>query len=109
MALPTDTFTATDLAVMIPEIWGEKTNNFFRSKKVLTNWFTDRSSELANGGDTLYTPNFTEMAATAKTNAQAVTLGKTGVLYTQLKQGILKRWKSIVAPAVISKKFILAH
>lgn len=70
----TDTFTATDLAVMIPEVWGEKTNNFFRSKKALTNWFTDRSSELANGGDTLYTPNFTEMAATAKTNGQAVTL-----------------------------------
>lgn len=59
---------------MIPEIWGEKTNNFFRSKKTFSNWFTDRSSELSAGGDTLYTPNFTEMAATAKTNGQAVTL-----------------------------------
>lgn len=74
MAIPTDTFTATDLAVMIPEVWGEKTNNFFRSKKVMTNWFTDRSSELVGGGDTLYTPNFTEMAATAKSTAATVTL-----------------------------------
>lgn len=109
MALPSDTFTSTDLAVMIPEVWGEKTNNFFRSKKVLTNWFTDRSSELVNGGDTLYTPNFTEMAAASKSNATAVTLGKTGVLYTQLKQGILKTWKLIATPAVQSKKFILAQ
>ncbi len=74
MAYPTGIESATNLAVLIPEIWGEKTNNFFRSKKVMTNWFTDRSSELVGGGDTLYTPNFAEMAATAKTNGAAVTL-----------------------------------
>ena len=74
MAIPSDTFTSTDLAVFIPEVYGEQTNNFFRSKKVFTNWFIDRSSELAAGGDTLYTPGFTEMAATSKSNGATVTL-----------------------------------
>ena len=41
---------------------------------MLANFFTDRSSELAGGGNVLYTPNMTEMAASAKTNATAVTL-----------------------------------
>lgn len=74
MAYPTDTFTAADLDVFIPEIWGERINDFYRSKLILADFFTDRSSELSQGGDTLYTPNLTEMSATAKTNATAVTL-----------------------------------
>lgn len=74
MALPTDTFTAADLDVMIPEIWGESINEFMKTKMVAANFFTDRSDELAGGGDTLHTPNLTEMTANAKTNAQAVTL-----------------------------------
>lgn len=74
MALPTDTFTAADLDVMIPEIWGEAINDFMKAKLVAANFFTDRSDELAGGGDTIHTPNLTEMTANAKTNAQAVTL-----------------------------------
>jgi hypothetical protein len=74
MAFPTDTFDATDLAELIPDIWGERINNFLRSKLVLGNFFTDRSSELAGGGDHLFTPNLTEMTANAKSNATAVTL-----------------------------------
>lgn len=74
MAFPTDTFTATDLAVMIPEIWGTKVNEFLRQKLNITGMFTDRSDELVAGGDTIHTPNTTEMTANAKSNATAVTL-----------------------------------
>ena len=74
MTFPTATFTATDLAVMIPEVWGAKINDFYRAQLVMGGFFTDRSDELANGGDILHTPNLTEMAASAKSNATAVTL-----------------------------------
>lgn len=74
MAFPTTSESATSLAVFIPEIWGERINDFFKSKLVLADFFTDRSSELAGGGDTLYTPGLTEMTANLKSNATAVTL-----------------------------------
>lgn len=74
MAFPTGTETATDLAVFIPEIWGEKINDFFKCKLVIADFFTDRSGELVGGGDTLYTPNLTQMSANSKTNGVAVTL-----------------------------------
>lgn len=41
---------------------------------MLADFFVDRSSELANGGSALYTPNMTEMTAAAKSNATAVTV-----------------------------------
>lgn len=56
------------------EIWGEKINEFFRSKLVCANFFTDRSDEVRMGGDTLYTPSISELTATAKAYATAVTL-----------------------------------
>lgn len=74
MAFPTDTETSTTLDVFLTEIWGERINDFYRSKLVIADFFTDRSSELSEGGDVLYTPNMTEFAATSKTNATAVTL-----------------------------------
>lgn len=74
MALGTDHFTATDLAVMIPEVWGAKVNDFYRAKLVMASHFTNRSDELADGGDTLYTPNLTEMSANAKSAGSQVTL-----------------------------------
>lgn len=74
MSFPTDTFTAADLDVFIPEIWGESINDFMKTKLVAASFFTDRSDELAGGGDTLHTPNMTEMTANAKSNATAVTL-----------------------------------
>lgn len=40
----------------------------------MADFFVDRSSELANGGSALYTPNITEMSANAKSNATGVTL-----------------------------------
>jgi len=74
MAFPTDTFTSTDLAEIIPEVWGEQINDIFRKEVVLAGFFTDRSSELRGGASALYTPNVTEMAASTKSNATAVTL-----------------------------------
>jgi len=74
MAFPTNSETLTTLDSFIPEIWGEKINDFYQSKLIIAGFFTDRSSELAGGGDTLYTPNMTEFTANSKTNATAVTL-----------------------------------
>lgn len=71
---PTDTFTAADLASFIPAIWGQKVNDFFKSKLVMASFFVNRSDELSDGGNIVYTPNFTEMDATAKSAATAVTL-----------------------------------
>lgn len=74
MAFPTDTFTATDLAELIPDVWGEKINDFYRAKLKMAAFFTDRSDEVVDGGDNIFTPNLTEMSAAAKSNATAVTL-----------------------------------
>lgn len=72
--MPTGTFTAADLAELIPEVWGSKINDFYRAKLKLAAFFTDRSDELSGGADALYTPNLTEMTANAKSNATVVTL-----------------------------------
>lgn len=74
MAFPTTSETSTTLAQLIPLVWGEKVNDFFKLKLMLADFFTNRSSELADGGSALYTPNLTEMSANSKTNATAVTL-----------------------------------
>jgi len=74
MAYPTDTESLTTLDAFIPEIWGERINDYYESKLVIAGFFTNRSSELTEGGDVLYTPNTTEFTTTAKSNATAVTL-----------------------------------
>jgi hypothetical protein len=74
MAFPTTSHSSVTLANLIPDVWGERINDFFKSKLVIAGFFTDRSQELSSGGDTLYTPNLTEMTAYSKTNATAVTL-----------------------------------
>lgn len=74
MAFPTTSASSTTLATSIPLLWGEKINQFFKLKLMIADFFTDRSSELSNGGSALYTPNMTEMTANSKTNATAVTL-----------------------------------
>jgi len=71
---PEYTESLTTLASFIPSVWGERINDFFKSKLVIAEFFTDRSSELSDGGSALYTPNMTEFAANSKTNATAVTL-----------------------------------
>ena len=76
MAFPSDTFTgdAGDLDVFIPAVWGQKMNDFFRSNLVAANFFTDRSEEIRDGGNIIYTPNITEISANSKSAATAVTL-----------------------------------
>lgn len=76
MAFPTGSETSTTLAVMLPTLWGEKINDFYKSKLILADFFVDRSSELSSGGTALYTPNMTEMSANSKSNATAVTLNQ---------------------------------
>jgi hypothetical protein len=74
MAFPTNSHTSTTLADLIPEVWGDSINEFFKSKLMLADFFIDRSSEVANGGDALYTPTITEMSANSKAAGTAVTL-----------------------------------
>ena len=74
MAFPTGSESSTTLASLIPALWGERINDFFKCALDIAPFFTDRSAELAGGGSVLYTPNLTEMSANAKVNATAVTL-----------------------------------
>lgn len=74
MPFPTDTHTATSLDSFIPEVWGNKINEFFRAKLVAAPFFMDRSDEVSGGGDVLYTPTLSELTSTAKSNATAVNL-----------------------------------
>ena len=74
MALGTGQMTGTTLAAQIPEIWGKMINDFYKEELILADFFTDRSEELSDGGDTIYTTNITEMTGHAKTNGSQVTL-----------------------------------
>ncbi len=74
MALGTNHMDNTTLAAQIPEIWGKMINDFYKEELILAGFFTDRSEELYDGGDTIYTPNITEMSANTKTNGSQVTL-----------------------------------
>lgn len=71
---PTGSESSTTLAQLIPTLWGEKINDFYKSVLVAGAFFVDRSDELAEGGSALYTPNLTQMTASVKTNATAVTM-----------------------------------
>lgn len=74
------------------EIWGDRINDFFKCKLIITDFFTDRSGELAAGGDTLHTPNLTEMSANTKTNAVAVTLNSPTETSIDL---VIDTWKEV--------------
>lgn len=76
MAFPSGSETSTTLASFIPAVWGQKINDFYKSKLVMADFFTDRSDELMDGGNIVYTPNITEMTANSKSNATAVTLNQ---------------------------------
>lgn len=64
----------TTLAAQIPNIWGKMINDFYKEELILAGFFTDRSEELSDGGDTIYTPNITQMSANEKVNGSQVTL-----------------------------------
>lgn len=74
MALGTNHESTTTLDVYIPEVWGERLNDFFKEELIMARFFIDRSDELMDGGDTLYTANITEMSSNAKTNGAQITL-----------------------------------
>ena len=61
-------FKRTNLADLIPAVWGERYNNYYKAKLLGANFFINRSDELAGGGDVLYTPNFS--AFTLKNKSQ---------------------------------------
>lgn len=56
------------------EIWGQQINDYFRYNLTLASFFIDRSEELSDGGDTIYTPNLSALSVNAKTNNSEVTL-----------------------------------
>lgn len=92
MSFPTGSESLTSLASFIPAIWGQKINDFYRLRLVVAAFFIDRSEELADGGNILYTPNITEMTANAKSNATAVTLNNT----TETKQTLtVDQWYEV--------------
>lgn len=74
MALGTNGFTQADLDVAIPEIWGQAINDYFRYSLDLASFFVDRSEELMDGGDTIYTPNLSALSVNTKTTNAEVTL-----------------------------------
>jgi len=67
-------YKRSDLAEIIPLLWGERFNDYFKANLIGANFFTDRSSELRGGGDTLYTPVYSAMTANTKTQQAQVTL-----------------------------------
>ena len=71
---PAATATTTTLANIIPEIWGEKMNDYYKAELKTASFFTDLSSDIVGGGDTVYVPNITAMTAHAKTTGTAVTV-----------------------------------
>ena len=73
-AFPTATQTNTTLASVIPGLFAEKMNNFYRDELKTAAFFTDLSADLASGTKTLLIPNITEMTAHSKSNATTVTL-----------------------------------
>lgn len=77
MPLGTNHNSATTLAPFIPEIWGQSINEYFREELKFASFFTDRSEELMDGGDTLHTPNVTAMTANLKVPGYEVTLNNT--------------------------------
>jgi len=74
MALGTNHESATTLAVLIPEKWSSRINDFARAKLIAGNFFLDLSEDFIGGGDTLHIPNLSEMTANLKVNGSEVTL-----------------------------------
>ena len=63
MALGSTHTTQTTAASMIPEVWSEQLNNFFRANLKAASFFEDWSGDVAGGGDIIRRPNVSEMTA----------------------------------------------
>lgn len=92
MALGTDHNSGTTLAPFIPEVWGEQINQYFKADLVAAAFFTDRSDELMDGGDTVHTPNTTAMSANTKTNGAQITLNNATETSVDL---VVNTWKEV--------------
>ena len=69
MAVTTDPFTSADLSAMIPEIWSPIVNEPFFAKAVLSNFITDLSPYMSEGGDIVHVPNIFTNIFTASTQS----------------------------------------
>lgn len=68
-ASPTAAYTAADLASMIPEIWSPIVNEPNFPAAVASNFFTDLSSYMTEGGDRVHVPNIYTNVFTASTQS----------------------------------------
>lgn len=74
-AHPTDAYTASDVASMTPEVWSDIVNEPNFPKAVLSNFFTDLSDYMSDGGDIVHVPNIftnTFTVSTQSTEANGV-------------------------------------
>jgi hypothetical protein len=69
-----DIYQRSDLSDIIPTLWGQRYNDYYKASLVGANFFVDRSDELRGGGDILYTPNINKMSTNAKSAQSEVTL-----------------------------------
>jgi hypothetical protein len=67
-------FDRDNLDELIPALWGQRINDYFKATLVGASFFTDRSDELSGGGDILYTPVIKVMSANTKSKQAEVTL-----------------------------------
>jgi hypothetical protein len=74
MALGTNNFIEANSAMMIPEKWANRVNDFYRAELKAANFFEDWSSEVSDGGDIIHMPVITQMAAVAKSPNTEVVL-----------------------------------
>ena len=74
MALADDPWDSTELAAYIPEVWSPIVNEQFFANAVATNFFTDLSSFVVGGGDTIHVPNAFTNAFTVQSQATQATV-----------------------------------
>lgn len=67
-------FDRDNLEELIPAVWGQRINDYFKATMVAGSFFTDRSDELSGGGDILYTPVIKAMTVNNKSKQSEVTL-----------------------------------
>jgi len=91
---PTGTMTGAggNLDGFINEVWSAKILNFAQEKKHFSTFFTDRSDELAGGGDTVKTGSMSEMSAASKSSATAVTMNAVTDANVDL---VVNTWKEV--------------
>jgi len=81
-----------NLDAYINEVWSARIVNFAQEKKHFSSFFTDRSGELAGGGDTIHTGTAAEMSAASKSSATAVTMNAQTDANVDL---VVNTWKEV--------------